>query len=45
VKKVYGDQGVRKTACFNLNQESRLNGLSDSDKGNVVDAIEAVMTE
>jgi CRISPR system Cascade subunit CasC len=45
VKKVYGDQGVRKTACFHLNQESRLNGLSDSDKGNVVDAIEAVMTE
>lgn len=45
VKKVYGDQGVKTTACFHLDQEGRLNGLSDSDKGNVVDAIQAVMTE
>ncbi len=45
VKKVYGDQGVKKTACFHLDQESRLNGLGVSDKGTVGDAIQAVMTE
>lgn len=46
VKKVYGDQGVKKTACFHLDQEGRLNGLEGSDKKyNVVEAIEAVMTE
>ena len=45
VKKVYGDQGVKKTACFHLDQESRLNGLGVSDKGTVGDAIHAVMTE
>ena len=45
VKKVYGNQGVKVTACFHLDQERRLNGLSDSDKVTVVDAIQAVMTK
>lgn len=43
IKKVYGDQGVQTTACFHLQQEGRLNGLSDSDKKTVTDAINAVM--
>ncbi|MCL5671503.1 MAG: type I-E CRISPR-associated protein Cas7/Cse4/CasC [Acidobacteria bacterium] len=43
IKKVYGDQGVEATACFHIEQESRLNGLSGSDKGSVENAIEEVM--
>lgn len=45
LKMVYGDQGVKTTACFHLDQEGRLNGLSGSDKGSVVDAIKAVLAE
>lgn len=45
VKKVYGDQGVKKIACFHLDQARRLNGLSDLKQGSVVDAIQAVMAE
>ena len=45
VKKVYGNQGVKTTSCFHLDQEGRLNGLSNSVKDNVVDAIQAIMTE
>ena len=41
--KVYGDQGILTTACFHVEQESRLNGLRDSDKGSVNEAIRAVM--
>lgn len=43
IKKVYGDQGVQTTACFHIQQEGRLNGLSDSDKKTVTSAINAVM--
>lgn len=43
MKKVYGEQGVQATSCFHLGQESRLNGLRDSDKGSVEAAINAVM--
>ena len=43
MKKVYGPQGVTATACFQLQQEGRLNGLSDSDKESVESAINAVV--
>ena len=43
IKNVYGDQGVQKTSSFHISQEGRLNGLGDSDKGSVKDAIKAVM--
>lgn len=43
MKKVYGEQGVQATACFHIEQEGRLNGLSGSDKGSVSEAINAVM--
>ncbi len=43
LKNVYGDQGVKVTACFHLEQEGRLNGLSGSDKKGVDEAIDAVM--
>jgi len=43
LKKVYGEQGVKTTSCFHLEQESRLNGLADSDKGSVKEAINAVL--
>ena len=43
IKKVYGEQGVQATACFHLEQEGRLNGLSGSDKESVEKAINAVM--
>lgn len=45
VKKVYGDQGVKTTACFHIEQEGRLNGLDESDKKSVVKAVEAVMKD
>ncbi len=43
IKNVYGDQGVQTTACFHIQQEGRLNGLSGSDKLTVKDAINAMM--
>lgn len=43
LKKVYGDQGVQATACFHIEQEGRLNGLSDSAKPSVEEAINAIM--
>jgi len=43
VNQVYGDQGVKATACFHLQQEGRLNSLEESDKKTVKDAIETVM--
>jgi CRISPR system Cascade subunit CasC len=43
LKQVYGEQGVQTKACFHVQQEGRLNGLSDSDKKTVTDAISAVM--
>ena len=41
-KTVYGDQGVQTTACFHIEREGRLNGLSRSDKGSVEKAIDAI---
>lgn len=41
LKKVYGEQGVKRTACFHLQQEGRLNGLEDA--GNVKKAIKTVL--
>jgi len=43
LKTVYGEQGVKSTACFHLQQEGRLNGLKDADKKNVEEAIKAVL--
>jgi CRISPR system Cascade subunit CasC len=43
LKAVYGEQGVKSTACFHLQQEDRLNGLKDADKKNVKDAIKTVL--
>jgi CRISPR system Cascade subunit CasC len=43
LKQVYGDQGVQATACFHIQQEGRLNGLSGSDKTTVTNAINAIM--
>ncbi len=43
MNKVYGDQGVRATACFHIEQEGRLNGLRDSAKESVEEAINAIM--
>jgi CRISPR system Cascade subunit CasC len=43
LKKVYGDQGKQVAACFSVDPEPKLNGLSDSDKGSVEEAIKAVM--
>lgn len=43
LKAVYGEQGVKSTACFHLQQEGRLNGLKDADKINVEKAIKAVL--
>jgi CRISPR system Cascade subunit CasC len=45
MQKVYGEQGVQATACFHVGQDSRMNGLSGSDKGTVEKAIDAVMAE
>lgn len=45
LSEVYGNQGVKVTACFHLGQEGRLNGLANSDKGSVAAAIQSVMTE
>lgn len=42
---VYGDQGVKTTACFHIQQEGRLNGLDVADKGSVQEAIDAVLDE
>jgi len=43
LKKVYGDQGVQATACFHVEQEGRLKGLSGYDRGSVENAINAVI--
>lgn len=43
LERVYGTQGVQTTACFHIEQDGRLNGLSGSDKGSVEKAFEAVM--
>ena len=43
LKKVYGEQGVKATSCFHLEQEDRLNELADSDKASVKEAINAVL--
>lgn len=43
LKAVYGEQGVKSTACFHLQLEGRLNGLKDADKKNVEEAIKAVL--
>ncbi len=43
MKTVYDNQGVQATACFHIEQEDRLNGLSGSDKGSVQKAIDAIM--
>lgn len=43
LKKVYGDQGIQVTACFHVEQDDRLNGLSDFDEGSVENTINAVM--
>jgi len=43
LRKVYGEQGVQTTACFRIEEEWHLNGLDDSDKGSLQNAINAVM--
>ena len=43
LKKAYGEQGARVTACFHIEQEGRLNGIGGSDKETVERAIDAVM--
>jgi CRISPR system Cascade subunit CasC len=43
LQKVYGEQGVRATACFHVGHEDRLGGLSGSHKESVEKAIDAVM--
>lgn len=45
LKTVYGEQGIKTTACFHLQQEGRLNGLNDADKKGVETAIQAVFSE
>lgn len=43
LRAVYGEQGVTRTSLFHLDQTERLNGLADSDKNSVTDAIQAVV--
>lgn len=43
LKSVYGEQGIKATSCFHLDQDGRLNGLAASDKMNVEEAIKAVV--
>lgn len=43
LSEVYGNQGVTATACFHLDQDGRLNGLSGSNKHSVDEAIQTVM--
>lgn len=43
LKRTYGDQGVRTTSCFQVEQEGRLNALATSDRGSVAAAIKSVM--
>jgi CRISPR system Cascade subunit CasC len=45
LKSVYGEQGVKTTTCFHLQQEGRLNGLADTDKKTVAEAIKTVLCE
>ncbi len=44
-QKVYGRQGDVQISCFHLDQKDRLNGISNSDRGNVENAINAIMEE
>lgn len=43
LRKVYGDLGMKTTACFHLNQKERLQTLQDADQGSVEEAIGAVL--
>jgi len=43
LKKVYGEQGVQKIACFHIEQDDNLNTLKECDKGNIKDAINAII--
>ena len=43
INEVFGNQGVQTTACFQLEQAARLNGLVNADKGSVKKAIAAVL--
>ncbi len=43
LKKCYGEQGVHATTCFNLGLEDRLNGLKESNKESVEEAINSIM--
>ncbi|MBN1151926.1 MAG: type I-E CRISPR-associated protein Cas7/Cse4/CasC [Dehalococcoidia bacterium] len=43
VSKVYGNQGVQTTSCFHTGADDRLGGLKHADRGNVQEAIDAVM--
>lgn len=43
LKSVYGEQGIKNTACFHIDQNGRLNGLAKSAKENVEQAINAVL--
>jgi CRISPR system Cascade subunit CasC len=45
LKAVYGEQDVKITSCFHLQQEGRLNGLADTDKKSVAEAIKSVLCE
>jgi len=45
LNKVYGDQGVKRTACFHVDQGERLHKLADSDRGSAKEAIAAVMED
>jgi CRISPR-associated protein, Cse4 family len=43
IKELYGDQGIKVTSCFHLQQEKRLNGLAGSVKTSVDKAIHEVL--
>jgi CRISPR system Cascade subunit CasC len=45
LKRVYGEQGIKNTSCFHIEQEARLGGLSDSVKQNVKEAIDYVLKD
>jgi CRISPR system Cascade subunit CasC len=43
LRKVYGEQGINKVACFHIEQEDRLNELSEVSYENVDSAIKAIV--
>jgi len=43
LRKVYGEQGVKATSCFHIEQDDNLNSLKESDKGSVENAINAIL--